>query len=149
MHKPFPTLAMMLLVATLSTACGAERAQSPEEAYEDFFALSHALAREPQEALQQELFERIDQASRDALTARAEQLNARLPEGARVAPHALLTGRDTPLGTRISKMEIVDRTETGVTLRVELDAGEAHVTLRRDGDRWLVALPPLGAEATP
>lgn len=142
MKSTLRTLAVALLVAMLAGSCGQQRSETPEQAYEDFFAISYALAREPQAALQQELWERIDPASRKAIEALAETVNAKLPAEARVAPYRLLTGRDTPLGGRIAKMEIVERGEAEITLLVSFDAGEARVKMLRDGDRWLVALPP-------
>lgn len=133
-----------LVAATLAVpGCGKQTEQTPQRAYEEFFAVSHALTREPQESLQEALWELIAPASRDALEARAVTLNESLPEGARVAPYRLLVGREAPLGSRIDHIDVVDQTEREATLHVVFDGGEATVKMLRDGDQWTVALPPL------
>ncbi|GMV42805.1 MAG: hypothetical protein AMXMBFR64_45210 [Myxococcales bacterium] len=131
----------ILMLAT--SGCGERREETPQRAYEEFFGVSSALVREPQEALQEALWERLAPESRDALEERTALLNASLPEGARLAPHRLLIGRDTPAGSRIQRVEVLEQTEREATLRVVLDAGEATVRMLRDADRWTVALPPL------
>ena len=130
------TVALVLLL----TGCSKKK-ESPEGVYRQFYGTMLKYARAPYPGYRDRAFALLSDDAQAALQARADAVNQALPADVeQMSAESMLKVRSLRQDSPIKTIEVTERTDEAVILKVEFEDGVDTVRLVRQGASWRVAL---------